>query len=116
MRPKTSVLRTETAKVNARTVASMWMASRRGIPAGPAWRRSQTLPSATDAELGALAVPVGVLPAEPPGPVHPRSAVDALLRLLPSAAELPGCPEAPRLEFQARREAFLDAVAAFASG
>jgi hypothetical protein len=28
--------------------------------------------------------------------VHPRSAVDALLRLLPSAVELPGCPE-PRI-------------------
>jgi hypothetical protein len=46
--------------------------------------------------------------------VHPRSAVDALLRLLPSAVELPGCPEAPRPEFTASREAFLDAVTNFA--
>jgi pimeloyl-ACP methyl ester carboxylesterase len=73
-----------------------------------------TLPGATDAELGRLDVPAGIVPSVPPNPLHPRAAVDALLRLLPSAVELPGCPEAPRLEFQARREAFLDAVAAFA--
>jgi hypothetical protein len=75
---------------------------------------AQTLPSATDAELSALAVPVGVVPAEPPGPVHPRSAVDALLRLLPSAVELPGSPEPPRPEFPAYLTSFVDAVTAFA--
>jgi len=47
-------------------------------------------------------------------PLHTQSAVDALLRLLPSAVELPGCPEAPRPEFSASREAFLDAVTDFA--
>ena len=74
-----------------------------------------TLPGAADAELGLLGLPVAVVPAVPPDPVHPRSAVDALLRLLPSAVELPGGPEAPRPEFAAHREAFLDALAGFAS-
>ena len=73
-----------------------------------------TLPGTTDADLGALDIPVAVVPAVPPDPLHPRSAVDALLRLLPSAVELPGCPEAPRPEFPAYLEAFLDAVAGFA--
>ena len=73
-----------------------------------------TLPGTTDADLGTLDIPVGVVPALPPNPLHPRSAVDALLRLLPSAVELPGCPEAPRPEFTGYREAFLDAVTGFA--
>lgn len=73
-----------------------------------------TLPGTTDTHLGTLDIPVAIVPALPPDPLHPRSAVDALLRLLPSAAELPGCPEAPRPEFSADREAFLDAVTNFA--
>jgi hypothetical protein len=56
-----------------------------------------------------------VIPAAPPGPVHPRATVDALLRLLPSAVELSGSPEAPRPEFPPHLEAFLAAVAGFAS-
>jgi hypothetical protein len=72
------------------------------------------LPSAADAELAALGIPVGIIPAAPPDPVHPRSAVDALLRLLPSATELPGCPEAPRPEFPPHLEDFLSVVAGFA--
>jgi hypothetical protein len=76
---------------------------------------TDTLPSASDAELASLAIPVGILPAVPPTPVHPRSAVDALLRLLPLAVELPGCPEAPRPEFPPSLRAFLDAVADFAA-
>jgi alpha-beta hydrolase superfamily lysophospholipase len=75
---------------------------------------SETLPSATDAELGTIAAPVGVIPALPPDPVHPRGTVDALLRLLPSATELPGCPEAPRPEFPPHLESFLASVAGFA--
>jgi pimeloyl-ACP methyl ester carboxylesterase len=75
-----------------------------------------TLPGASDAELAGLAIPVGIVPAVPPDPLHVRSTVDALLRLLPSATELPGCPEAPRPEFPPHREAFLDAVAAFRAG
>jgi hypothetical protein len=73
-----------------------------------------TLPGAADTELAALDVPVGIVPAVPADPVHPRSAVDALLRLLPSAVELPGCPEAPRPQFPPHLEAFLAAVTAFA--
>lgn len=73
-----------------------------------------TLPSLTDAELAAISIPAGVIPAVPPGPLHPRATVDALLRVLPSAAELPGCPEAPRPEFPPHLEAFLAAVAGFA--
>ena len=76
---------------------------------------SETLPSATDAELGTVAVPVGVIPAVPPDPFHPRGAVDSLLRLLPSATELPGCAEAPRPEFGPHLESFLASVAGFAS-
>jgi len=75
---------------------------------------SETLPSATDAELGTIAAPVGVIPAVPPDPFHPRGTVDALLRLLPSATELPGCPEAPRPEFPPHLESFLASVAGFA--
>jgi len=75
---------------------------------------TETMPSASDAELAAIGIPVGVIPAVPPGPVHPRSAVDALLRLLPAAVELPGCPEAPRPEFPPHLESFLAAVAGFA--
>jgi hypothetical protein len=75
---------------------------------------SETLPSATDAELGTVAVPVGVIPAVPPDPFHPRVTVDSLLRLLPSATELPGCPEAPRPEFAPQLESFLASVAGFA--
>jgi pimeloyl-ACP methyl ester carboxylesterase len=75
---------------------------------------SETLPGATDAELGTIAAPVGVIPAVPPDPFHPRGTVDALLRLLPSATELPGCPEAPRPEFPPHLESFLASVAGFA--
>jgi pimeloyl-ACP methyl ester carboxylesterase len=83
-------------------------------PAVDALLGTSTLPSATDAELAALAIPVGVLPAVPPNPLHSRNTVDALLRLLPSAQELPGCPEAPRPEFAPHLESFLGTVAAFA--
>lgn len=75
-----------------------------------------TLPGTADSELAGLTRPAGVLPAAPPGPVHPRAAVDALLRLLPAATELPGSPEAPRPEFPGYRDAFCDSVAAFAAG
>lgn len=75
-----------------------------------------TLPGASDDELADLAIPVGIVPAVPPDPLHVRSTVDALLRLLPLASELPGCPEAPRPEFPPYREAFLDAVTTFSAG
>lgn len=91
--------------------------SRQGAPGGAldALLGTATLPSATDAELATLAMPVGIVPSVPANPLHPRSAVDALLRLLPSAVELPGSPEAPRPEFPPHRDAFLDAVTTFAT-
>ena len=73
----------------------------------------ETLPSATDAELRALAVPVAVIPSAPPNPLHPRSAVESLLRVLPSAVELPGSPEPPQPDFAAHLESFVAAVADF---
>jgi hypothetical protein len=90
--------------------------ARRGAPARVlnALLGSETLPSATDAELGTIAAPVGVIPAVPPDPFHPPGTADALLRLLPSATELPGCPEAPRPEFPPHLESFLASVAGFA--
>ena len=90
--------------------------ARQGAPSAAldALLGTETLPGATDAELRPLAVPTGVVPSVPPNALHPRSAVDALLRLLPSAVELPGYPEAPRPEFESRLESFLDTLAGFA--
>ena len=75
---------------------------------------TETLPSATDAELRTLAVPVAVIPSAPPNPLHPRSAVESLLRVLPSAVQLPGCPEPPQPGFAAYLDSFARAVADFA--
>jgi pimeloyl-ACP methyl ester carboxylesterase len=73
-----------------------------------------TLPSARDDELAALTIPVAVLAAVPPNPLHVTATVDDLLRLVPCAVELAGCPEAPVQEFPAHLDAFADAIAAFA--
>jgi pimeloyl-ACP methyl ester carboxylesterase len=75
----------------------------------------QTLRGLTDTELASLRLPAGVLPSAPANPFHQQQTADALLRLLPQAAELPGCPEPPRPEFAAYLEPFLDTVAAFAA-
>jgi pimeloyl-ACP methyl ester carboxylesterase len=75
---------------------------------------TEALPSATDAELRTLTVPVGIAASVPPNPLHPRSAVDSLLRVLRSAVELPGSPEPPKPDFAARLEPFVTAVAGFA--
>jgi hypothetical protein len=45
-----------------------------------------------------------------------RAAVDSLLRLLPSAVELPGCPGPPRPDFPPHLEELLDTVTVFAAG
>jgi hypothetical protein len=74
-----------------------------------------TLRGLTDAELATLTMPVGVLPSSPSNPPHQRQTVDALLRLLPQAEELPGCPEPPRPEFPPHLSTFLRAVTAFAA-
>jgi pimeloyl-ACP methyl ester carboxylesterase len=90
--------------------------ARQGAPSAvlDALLGTETLPGATDAELRTLAVPTGVVPSVPTNALHPRSAVDALLRLLPSAVELPGCPEPPRPEFASQLESLVDALAGFA--
>jgi pimeloyl-ACP methyl ester carboxylesterase len=75
---------------------------------------TETLPGATDDELRTLAGPTAVVPSAPPNPLHPRSAVDTLLRLLPSAVELPGYPETPRPEFESQLESFVETLAGFA--
>lgn len=76
----------------------------------------ETLRGLTDAELASLTIPVGVLPSVPANPFHQRRTADALLRLLPRAKELPGCPEPPSPEFPPHLEAFLATVTAFAVG
>lgn len=75
-----------------------------------------TLRGVSDAELGTLRMPVAVIRAEPPSPPHQRRTADALLRLLPQAGELPGCPEPPTRAFPPHLDSFVAAVAAFASG
>jgi pimeloyl-ACP methyl ester carboxylesterase len=107
---------TSTADQFARTRFRADLA-RQGAPAAvlDALLGTETLPGATDAELRTLAPPAGVVPSAPPtNALHPRSAVDALLRLLPSAVELPSYPEAPRPEFAPHLESFVAALADFA--
>lgn len=70
----------------------------------------QTLRGVTDAELARLPQRVGVLPSAPENPFHQRRTVDALLRLVPGAEELPGTPESPRPEFPAYLETFVAAI------
>ncbi|MGA8114896.1 MAG: alpha/beta hydrolase [Actinocatenispora sp.] len=72
-----------------------------------------TLRGVTDAEIASLRMPVAVVPSVPDNPVHRRRTVDALLRLLPEARELPGCPEPPVPSFPPHADAFVDAVTGF---
>jgi pimeloyl-ACP methyl ester carboxylesterase len=74
----------------------------------------QTLRGLTDEGLAGLPMPVGVLPSAIANAFHQRHVADALLGLLPEAAELPACPESPRPEFPPYLESFVSAVAAFA--
>ncbi|WP_328648997.1 alpha/beta hydrolase [Amycolatopsis sp. NBC_00348] len=76
--------------------------------------RGETLRGVLDGELAGLRVPTGVLPSAPHNPVHQRRTVDALLRLLPDARELPGFPEPVRPGFADHQDAFLGTVTAFA--
>jgi len=75
----------------------------------------QTLRGVTDAELATLQLPVGALPSVPENRVHQRRTVDALLRRVPHAREVPGCPEPPHPEFPSHLERFLTAVTQFAA-
>ena len=74
-----------------------------------------TLPGTTDAELGLLDLPVAIVPAVPPDPLHPRSGGRRAAAAAAVGRGTARLPEAPRPEFPAHLEAFLDAVAGFAS-
>lgn len=85
----------------------------------------ETLRGVSDGQLVSLGeyrgpwrpgLPVGVLPSVPENSSHQRKTVDALLRLMPSAVELPGCPEPPRPDFGPRLERFVATVGRFAGG
>ncbi|GIH18078.1 alpha/beta fold hydrolase [Rugosimonospora africana] len=75
----------------------------------------ETLRGTTDADLAALRVPVGVMASVPSNPHHQRHTVDALLRLVPGAVELPGSPEAPVPWFAEHLPDFLATVERFAA-
>ncbi|ONI71644.1 hypothetical protein BWI15_15920 [Kribbella sp. ALI-6-A] len=78
----------------------------------------ETLRGVTDAQLASLELTgllVGVLPSVPENPSHQRKTVDGLLRLLPSAIELPGCPEPPRADFAPYRGQLVATLHEFAS-
>jgi pimeloyl-ACP methyl ester carboxylesterase len=75
----------------------------------------QTLRGLTDEKLAGLPMPVGVVPSAIANAFHQRRVVDGLLKLVPGAVELPGCPESPRPEFPPYLESFVTAVAAFAA-
>ncbi|MFJ8043551.1 alpha/beta fold hydrolase [Kitasatospora sp. NPDC096147] len=82
--------------------------------AGPTVRAllgGETLRGVTDRELATLGMPVAVLPAVAENSRHRRRTVDALLGLLPSAAELPGCPKPPHPAFTGHLNGFLASVA-----
>lgn len=74
----------------------------------------ETLRGITDAALAGLTMPVGVLPSDPENRLHQRRTVDALLRVLPHAELLPGCPEPPSPAFPSHLEACVASLAAFA--
>lgn len=74
----------------------------------------QTLRGTTDDELTSITKPVGVLPSVPENPFHQRRTVDALLRTLPEALELPGCPEPPHPAFPPHADSFVRTVVNFA--
>lgn len=75
----------------------------------------EALRGVTDAELATLTMPVAVLPSVPPNRFHQRSTVDALLRLLPEARQLPGSPEPPHPSFASYVESFVGSMAGFAA-
>ncbi|NJP98912.1 alpha/beta hydrolase, partial [Nonomuraea sp. FMUSA5-5] len=74
----------------------------------------QTLRGTTDDDLAAITQPVGVLPCVPENRYHQRRTVDALLRAMPHALELPGCPEPPHPGFPPHAEFFIRTAAKFA--
>jgi pimeloyl-ACP methyl ester carboxylesterase len=76
----------------------------------------ETLRGFTDSQLAALPVPVAVLPSAPENPFHRRDTVDALLKVIPGAEELPGTPEPPSADFSPHIGGFISAVTRFTVG
>jgi pimeloyl-ACP methyl ester carboxylesterase len=74
----------------------------------------RTLRGITDDELVSITKPVGVLPSVPENPFHQRRTVDALLRILPRALELAGCPEPPHPAFPPHADLFVRTATRFA--
>jgi hypothetical protein len=61
-------------------------------------------------QLAALPVPSAVLPAVPENTTHRRATVDAVVKVVPRAVELPGTPTPPDPGFPAYLEHFTSAV------
>lgn len=75
----------------------------------------ETLRGVRDEELAGLRLRVGVLPSMPSNVSHQRRTIDALLRLLPSAEELPACAETPHPAFAQYLPGMLATVHEFAA-
>jgi pimeloyl-ACP methyl ester carboxylesterase len=73
----------------------------------------ETLRGCTDQQLGALTIPVGVVPSVPENRYHQRRTVDALLKVIPDSAELPGTPEPLNGTFTPHIGGFVSALQAF---
>ena len=67
----------------------------------------------TDEQLAALPVPLAVLPAVPENTTHRRATVDAVIKVVPRAVELPGTPPPPDPGFPSYLEHFTSAVCTF---
>lgn len=85
-----------------------------GADTAPAGRWRGCRPGATDDELASVIKPVGVLPSVPENPSHQRRTADALLRILPNAVQLPGCPEPPHPAFPSHADQLVRTVLKFA--
>jgi pimeloyl-ACP methyl ester carboxylesterase len=72
-----------------------------------------TLRGVRDEDLALLDIPVAVLPSVPENPSHQRKTVDALLNLIPSSRELPGCPEPPTPDFPPCKDELAGTLAAW---
>ena len=73
----------------------------------------ETLRGVADDELAGLDVPMAVIASDPPNRVHAASTVERLVALVPRATRLEfACPESPRPEFLAVRDAFVDVLVA----
>jgi hypothetical protein len=75
-----------------------------------------TIRGVADHELGALVIPVTVVPSQPENPFHQRRTAEALDALLPQAVLSTGFREPPHPEFPAQRRAFVDHLRAVVHG